>query len=225
MPMEQVKMIGCRGILDSLKQAVRDYNVKEVCQTDLKPLSVLFLSELYTRIYGERFIDSYLYVNCMKKDKDREWVIRTVKRKCRLKPLDYECVVDFNIMRGEKDPYVSLMTAESEAYSPEATALSRSIDDESNDMMWDLFKLLHYPSPLRFFVTLSSVKHHKTLLKKTSQKIALYSKLLIGADIFAVQVPTGRLSKHDCTVAHWSGKYPKMKMETLKDKIRDPVSA
>jgi hypothetical protein len=216
---QRIKQIRCGDVVDALRKAVRDYiDDDEIYQTDLKPLSVLLLDELYVRCYGKRYKTVYFHVNAMKTDNDRKWVLRRIRKNFLLDP--YECVVDFNIMRGKKDPYESLLTGESEAYSPEAIALSRG-DDEENDMMWDLYKLLHYPSPLRFFVTLSSVKHHKTLLRKTSQKIYAYSKILGGDDIFAVQVPTGRLSAHDCTVAHWSGKYPGRKTETLRGRLRD----
>ena len=217
MSTQRIKKLRCSDVLDALRNAVRDYSVKEVYQTDLKPLSVLLLAELYMQCYGKRCTHVYLHVNGMETDEDRKWVLRKVKRDFHLKPIKYECVVDFNIMRGEKDPYVSLMTGESEAYSPEAKTLS----EEENDMMWDLYKLLHYPSPLRFFITLSSVKHHKSLLRKTSQIIAAYSKLLTGVDIFAVQVPTGKLSNHDCTVAYWSTKDQKRDPERLADKLRN----
>jgi hypothetical protein len=218
---QRIKQITCGDVLDALRNAVSDYGVKEVYQTDLKPLSVLLLAELYVRCYGKRYKHIYLYVNGMETDNDRKWVLGRVKRDFYLKPLNYECVVDLNVMRGEKDPYQPLMTGESEAYFPEAVALSRGGDEEENDMMWDLYKLLHYPSPLRFFVTLSSVRHHKTLLRKTSQKIAAYSALLTGADIFAVQVPTGKLSDHNCTIAHWSKEHLKRNPETLANKLRD----
>jgi hypothetical protein len=222
MSIPRMEQITCVEVLDSLRNAVRSYiDDDEIYQTDLKPLSVLLLADLYDRCYGKRYKNVYFHVNAMKTDNDRKWVLRRIRKDFHVDP--YECVVDFNIMRGKEDPFESLITGESEAYFQEAVALSRGDDDEENDMLWDLYKLLHYPSPLRFFVTLSSVKHHKILLRKTSQKISAYSKILGSDDIFAVQVPTGRLSAHDCTVACWSGKYPgpRRKAETSRGRLRD----
>ena len=212
-------LLTCADVLDSLRDAVRDYDVKEVCQTDLKPLSVMLLSELYAKCYGKRYKYAYLHVNNMNTDKYRKWVLQWVKREFHLNIEDYECVVDLNIMHGIRDPYKVLITAESEAYSPEAAALSKGEDDEENDMLRDLYKLLHYPSPLRLFITLSSDENHNSLLRKTSQKIAAYADILASCDIFAVQVPTGKLSSHTCTIAHWKRKDHKKKAQTLMERL------
>lgn len=193
----------CIKVFESFRKAVNWYEIKKVFQTDLKPISVLALDYLFPKIYGEKIRDAFLHVNNMEGDRYRKEVINYLRN---FEYIKGECVVDLNIMRGNKDPYRTLMTAESEAYSPSAKLLNKRADIDSNDMLWDLYKLLHYPSPYRLFITLSSVKHHEALLSETSRIIKVYADYIRPGNIFAIQIPTGNLKSNDCSIAYWSAK-------------------
>lgn len=193
--------INIEDVWRSFQEAVEWYGDKTIYQEHLKPITMLCLKNVFTRLYPKRPKNLFVCANNMTKRRHRKEVSREIEKYC--KHYDEECVVDFNFMVGNRDPYSSFLTAESEAYSPEAKYLKKKRDIDSNDMMWDLYKLLHYPSPVRFFVTLSSSKHHKQLLSATHNLIKAYSDTARSCDIFAVQVPTANLTKDKTLIAHW----------------------
>jgi hypothetical protein len=65
------------------------------------------------------------------------------------KPCSDEYMLDVVVLRGEKDPLTTLATAESEAF--EEHGICEYSSSNECDYLWDLFKLLHFPSPLRLF--------------------------------------------------------------------------
>lgn len=118
-----------------------------------------------------------------------------------------ECMVDINIMYADFHPYETLLTVESEGYEDHAVHLKKhGWESDENDMMWDLYKLLTVPSPVRLFVTRSSKNNQECLMESTQEMVGAYSGFLGDSIVCAVQMPTEQLEDTPATMAVWNCK-------------------
>jgi hypothetical protein len=101
-----------------------------------------------------------------------------------------ESMLDVAVYRGISDPYSPLATAESEASSNHE--IRESSGSEASGYLWDLFKLLQVPSPLRLFVTRTSrLERCRTLERRVRDLIGCYSDYFRDDDrIFSIVLPT-----------------------------------
>jgi hypothetical protein len=125
-------------------------------------------------------------------------------RKLQARHSPYESMVDVAAYAGDVDPYRTLMTAESEA-SPVHRLGPRS-QSGNNDYLWDLWKLLQVPSPLRLFVALvrDRIKLRKGRCQLLERHVArmiceyaengLFNK---GDRLFSLILPTGSSKKYE----------------------------
>jgi hypothetical protein len=201
---ESSDTISVKHITDAFRKAVDLYEVKDgVEQRDLKPLTVLAVDYLMPLVVEDKSVKPYICMNAMKADPDRTWVSDNLQN---LRPHHEECMVDLNVMTGDTHPYNIILTAESEAYADDARLLSvvNEGEVEDSDMLWDLYKLLMVPSPIRLFVTQASIKHHGSLLKHTTRLANCYAPTIGDATtIFAVQIPTTSLRRDKTLIARW----------------------
>ncbi|SHK16352.1 hypothetical protein SAMN02745216_02990 [Desulfatibacillum alkenivorans DSM 16219] len=181
--------------------AIESYNVNRIKQADLLPIVVLALDHLLPDVVGNRpQKDFSLCVSPMKKG-SRPKKVKTQNSNI----WSEECLVDINIMYGKTHPYETVLTAESEGYENHAVALQKKgWQDDNNDMMWDLYKLLMIPSPIRFFVTRCSRNNQECLYKSTKAMVGAYAHKYPESIICTVQMPTAQLKNAPATVAIWA---------------------
>lgn len=103
-----------------------------------------------------------------------------------------ECMVDVHVSyaaNGDaQDPYHTVCTAESEGYHAHGIAEGSSSND--NGYLWDLYKLLQVPSPLRIFVARTRDDDVVPLTKHIDRLVRAYAHLYRADDrIFAVVMP------------------------------------
>src|SRR5260370_29480933 len=65
------------------------------------------------------------------------------------RPWERISMLDVGVYAGNKEPFETLVTAESEAFADEILPTSTS---ETCDYLWDLYNLLQVPSPRRLFL-------------------------------------------------------------------------
>ena len=179
----------------------------------LKPTCVRIVDVLIPRLDG---LGPHRPFICMNSMTGRRWPVRQQVRASLVHadPYDHECLVDINVMVGDGNPYRVLLTAESEGY-PQAHHRLYGQDWPTSDYMWDLYKLLQVPSPVRLFVTLTSSKHHDILAERTDQLVSMYQELSGEDDIWAVQFPTASMQKEDTRVLYWpAGAHDRAPCET-----------
>jgi hypothetical protein len=199
--------------IDDVKQAfvkaVEDYGCKgegAIYQTDLKPLTVLAAVGLLPLIDRPAAAPKpVLYVNAMRHNADRRWVLTKVKRAVKIG--DFECLVDLNLQEPgpqNGNPFKVLLTAESEGYAGHAKGLAQAKVGD-NDLLWDLYKLLIVPSPLRLFVCLSADKY-SAIVKRRLEKLAkeYAGQVLRSGDgpayLWVLVLPTGSLASHQASL-------------------------
>ncbi len=114
-----------------------------------------------------------------------------------------ECMVDVAVFRGTVDPYEVLATAESEAYPQHE--ISENSTSNTSDYLWDLYKLLQVPSPMRLFVACVTGRERCSLLEdRIGFLIDVYSDLYRQGDqIFSVVLPASRTHPTDFSVFGW----------------------
>ncbi len=181
-----------KRFVKAFEAALHTYEIEGwVAQTDLKPLTVLAVDNLLPAKRG----DLTLWANSMRTN---DYRVRVVDKQLqRATHRDFEVLVDVNVLKGRRDPFETLITAESEGYSAHGNALA-SLE---NDFAWDLYKLLVVPSPVKLFVARTSTRHHDLLEKQTEELVAHYR----GAgdwEFCAVLFPTGRLDRHPIRFMH-----------------------
>jgi hypothetical protein len=205
--MKGVWMLRIQQVVEAFRYAVKKYGCEKadyVGQTDLKAVTVLAVDALVPLVAKVPRKQLYLCANNMDGDRDRKWAVDHLLH---TEHYENECLVDVNVAIGRKDPYRTIITAESEGWPGWVNFLNAKNPTE-NDLMWDLYKLIQVPSPLRFFVTLSAKQHHDKLLEHTDDLIAKYARidggrLLSGSTLFAVQFPTAKLSTAKVRFQQW----------------------
>lgn len=149
------------SVAKAAAHAARRYGVTDgLVQDYLKPTTMLLIDELLGPDLPSGRDMLWIAVNAMRKDNDRRWVVDTLHRD-RLWVEHYEVLVDFHLFSGRVFPYRTLLTAESEGYQPSVARLcqmplpTKDEDWKDNDLMWDAWKLLIVPSPLRLFTSIA----------------------------------------------------------------------
>lgn len=102
--------------------------------------------------------------------------------------VSYENVVDIALLEREdiEAPWCARATAESEAYPLHA----RDIGDDRTDegYFWDLYKLMHFPSPIRVFLAVTADGHGPELVKNLTGYIQRYRHCFHLEDVCRVYV-------------------------------------
>lgn len=185
----------------ALTHAMGEYGHPKMGQKWLKPTTVLLLDALVPALSVPASPRPFICMNSMQKEDWRVWVRNHGLR--HLAPYDHECLVDLNVMQGAGAPYRVLMTAESEGWSGHVRGLEDDEKWDASDFMWDLYKLLQVPSPIRFFVTLSGADHHDVLERRTAQLLRCYEETSGQADLWAISFPTSSTKKTPVRILHW----------------------
>jgi hypothetical protein len=119
----------------------------------------------------------------------------------------YECMVDIYCGVGGNDPYVPLITMESEGCAAYSGEVGKSATSDDCDYLWDLFKLLQVPSPLRIFLALCAEKKMEELQGLIESHVKAYRGLRKSKDVvYAIVIPWIELKGKTVTIQRWSGK-------------------
>jgi hypothetical protein len=107
-----------------------------------------------------------------------------------------ECIVDVFVCNGERDPFKTMVTVECEAYAGwQVTGKSSSADC---DYLWDLYKLLQVPSPIRVFLARLPATRHSTLAQRVADLVQAYQRNYRTDDrIFSALFPTSQFDPTD----------------------------
>jgi hypothetical protein len=118
----------------------------------------------------------------------------------------HECMVDIYCCEGEVDPFNPLLTMECEASSGHGRDLSRSATSDDCDYLWDLFKLLQVPSPLRVFLAITKQEKVEELERHIEKLVVEYASARKAEDeVFSVVFPDKSLDGKRTRIMRWSG--------------------
>lgn len=106
------------------------------------------------------------------------------------KAWDQDPVVDIAVYQGSQDPYRTLFTAESEAYTEHDVGAAAS--PRTSAYLWSLFRLLQIPSPCRLYIArVRSLAHCRDLEARIAHLITSYAGNLDQGDrVFSIVLPT-----------------------------------
>lgn len=202
-------------IQSAIRHGLTEYDGKTMGQAWLKPTCVLAIDHLVPRVAhptdGRR---PFLCVNGMDTSRPgAAWDWRrdiqqnegTYLANMRLYP--HECLVDMNLMMGADDPYETLLTAESEGYAGHGQTVGEVLHAGDNDFLWDFYKLLQVPSPVRLMFTLCAERYQGALIRRLGELVNRYA-LVQGlldprSDIWSVSFPTSSMAATDVQVHRW----------------------
>jgi hypothetical protein len=198
--------MGIQAFTKKLADAMEEYGVqkKGFGQKDLLPTGAV-LAGLILEPLKERE-GSYVTacVSRLKGVNSRRYAYRFLKE--RVHEFDtHECMVDIYCCEGVKDPYRTLLTMECEAATGHGRDLSSSATSDDCDYLWDLFKLLQVPSPLRIFLSIAKSGMVDELEKHIGKLIRNYQPHLGNDEVFSVVFPGKRLLGERIRVFRWSG--------------------
>lgn len=165
-------------------------------QANVKPVVVVMLDMLVGLVYGREDPLPWLYTNTCR-DLETIGALRHTRMYHR------ETMLDVAVYRGSTDPYITLATAESEA-SHQHEVLDSSTTDTS-DYLWDLFKLLQVPSPVRLYVARASgVKKCQILESRVEFVVKGYQECLREQDrLYSIVLPTASRDYSMLRCAGW----------------------
>lgn len=198
--------IGPDVFKECLAEAMKWYGVykKGFDQKDLLPTAAYFAQLLLKKAGASKKDGVWVCANGLKKGRDRRNVKAEIKKIAKVEP--YECMVDIYCCRGSKDPYTPLITMECEGFVGYSGEVRRSATSDDCDYLWDLFKLLQVPSPLRVFFALCSEKKTETLQKLIGGHVMAYRNFRKSTDVvYAVVIPSVKLKGKSLTVQSWTG--------------------
>ena len=201
----------------AIRTVVEWYESPRVTQAWLKPLSVMLVDQLVPRLLRSGEMSRpFLCVNGMDSNrKGPAWAHRRLlvqnPSMRHLKHLDvypHECLVDMNLMLGADDPYETILTAESEGYAGHGKTLANAGHASENDFLWDFYKLLMVPSPVRLMITLCSPRYQPALRARLDQLVNKYTSLPTflpeSTDLWAISFPASSMTSTDVQVMHWA---------------------
>jgi hypothetical protein len=146
----------------------------------------------------------WVCVNGLRRGRGRIDVKNEIKKFAKVDP--YECMVDIYCCIGQKDPYKPLITMECEGAAWNSGEVKRSATSDDCDYLWDLFKLLQVPSPLRVFLALCAENKVADLQWLIDRNVKAYSGLRKPKDVvYAVVIPWATLKGKPITIQRWSG--------------------
>jgi hypothetical protein len=113
-----------------------------------------------------------------------------------------------NLMIGADDPYETLLTAESEGRAAHGQTVGHVHRASDNDFLWDFYKLLQVPSPVRLMFTLCAAKYQGALVTRLGQLVnryaVLHQQLRPETDIWSVSFPTSSMASTPVRVHRWA---------------------
>jgi len=199
--------IGPREFKECLVEAMKWYGVYKqgFDQKDLLPTAAYFAKLLLKKAGATKRESVWVCANGLKKGRGRRKVKAEIEKIAKVEP--FECMVDIYCCRGGKDPYVPLITMECEGFAGYSGEVRRSATSDDCDYLWDLFKLLQVPSPLRIFFALCAEKKTEELQRLIDRHVKAYQGLRKSKDeVYAVVFPWVKLEGKTITVQRWSGK-------------------
>jgi hypothetical protein len=199
-------LIGPEVFKECLAEAMQWYGVykKGLDQKDLLPTAAYFAKLLLKKAGTTKREKVWVCANGLKKGRDRRNVKTEIKKIAKIE--HYECMVDIYCCRGNKDPYVPLITMECEGCAGYSGEVQKSATSDNCDYLWDLFKLLQVPSPLRVFFALCSKKKTEALERLIDRHVNTYGNLRKSTDVvYAVVIPSVKLKGKSLTVQSWTG--------------------
>ncbi len=188
----------------SLAQALEDYEVRTtgLDQRDLLPVAVILadrLVGLLPRVL--RKPRPTLYVAGMDKYRNRKSVFKHLQH---VRSQNGGCMVDIYVCKGKRDPYRTVLTIEAEGFPGYSVGVRDTSD--SCDYLWDLFKLLQVPSPIRVFLAMTTVRNVAPLEQLMDWHVGQYRSNRRPRDlVFGAVIPFARLSRHVINVYRWKG--------------------
>jgi hypothetical protein len=111
----------------------------------------------------------------------------------------FESLIDLTVYENDKDPFVCVLSAESEAFP--SHDIEKDSTSDNSDYLWDFFKLLHVPSPFRIFLARTTMyREHekldrvKTLQDRLQSFTEMYNQTCLsdGDKIFTIVLPTAK---------------------------------
>jgi hypothetical protein len=192
------RLLTCKDVMNAFKSAMnsqaRKLDERGLRQRDIKSLVVRTVDTLVVKAYPASG-PAASYWLCANRCK------RIPNLATRHSP--YESMVDVAVYAGDRDPYRTLITAESEA-SPVHRLGPRS-QSSNSDYLWDFWKLLQVPSPLRLFVALvrDKIKRRRDrcrlLETHVERMIGEYAEAGLfkrGDRLFSLVLPTGSVERY-----------------------------
>jgi len=169
-------------------------------QKALKTVVIVAVDALVGLAWGSRITQK----PCLWANGTRSCESAKMLRYTRLK--SSESMLDVMVCKGERDPFQTLITAESEGYS--GHGIEHTSTSENNDYLWGLFKLLQVPSQVRLFVArISRMEKCNRLQERVAWLINCYPRLLREGDrIFSLVLPTALRDCGNISVHGWERK-------------------
>jgi len=199
-------LIGPEVFKKCLVQAMRSYGVNKagLNQKDLLPTGASLVKSMLRRAGVSKRDGVWVCVNGLRRGRGRIDVKNEIKKFAKVDP--YECMVDIYCCIGQKDPYKPLITMECEGAAWNSGEVKRSATSDDCDYLWDLFKLLQVPSPLRVFLALCAENKVADLQWLIDRNVKAYSGLRKPKDVvYAVVIPWATLKGKSITIQRWSG--------------------
>ena len=199
--------IGPEVFKECLVEAMEWYGVykKGFDQKDLLPTAAYFAKLMLAKAGATKADGIWVCTNGLKKGRDRLEVKAEIEKIAKVEP--YECMVDIYCCAGHRDPYRPLITMECEGFAGYSGEVRRSATPDSCDYLWDLFKLLMVPSPLRIFLAICAEKKMKDLQRLIDRDVKAYRNYRSPKDdVYAVVVPWAELEGKTIIVQRWSGR-------------------
>ena len=176
--------IGLQHVQDAFAQAVRHLELEmPLPQKAVKPALIVAVDKLVGIAYGKQNPLPWLCASGISRFGAEDKVQNT-------RPYAREYMLDVTVYRGDSDPYTPLATAESEAYAEHEARDSSSSD--TSDYLWDFYKLLQVPSPLRVFIArVRGIERCKVLERRLEQFCTKYycQCLSEGDRVFTLVLP------------------------------------
>ena len=199
--------IGPEVFKECLVEAMQWYGVyKEgFNQKDLLPTGAYLVKFMLRKAGVSKRDGVWVCTNGLKRGRHRIEVKTEIEK---IAKVDYyECMVDIYCCAGRKDPYTPLITMECEGAAWNSGEIKRSATSDDCDYLWDLFKLLQVPSPLRVFLALCAKKKVEDLQWLINRHVKTYREARKPNDvIYAVVVPWVKLKGKTITIQRWSGR-------------------
>ncbi|TFG61291.1 MAG: hypothetical protein E4H32_07550 [Nitrospirales bacterium] len=208
------KLLGNDQFRECLERAMTWYGVDRAGfdQKDLLPMAAVLAAQItgVTKRPGEK--KPRICINGMEKDKNRKMAKKYLMRRIRVHP--EECMVDLYCYSGQSDPFLPILTMECEGHAGHSKDVTPRASSETCDYLWDLFKLIQVPSPLRIFLAICTEKKRSLLEKQVGAMVRNYGDILKRdcGEVFAVIFPETKLTGKTIMVQGWT--YPKGKKET-----------
>jgi hypothetical protein len=190
--------IGSADVLDAFSKAVSRLGYEPpLDQKSVKRVTVVAVDWLVGKVRPGKRKKPWLYASRAS--------LHGLGRQLRhTRPVEFVSMVDVAVFAGNKYPYETLITAESEAFANEKIKLSSTPDD--NGYLWDFYKLLQVPSLLRLFVARVSSPRCPVLEKRIEWLINCYpTNLRHGDYVFSLVIPTSRREWRNICVNAWVG--------------------